>query len=278
MNTNNIQLTSVTIKGSKKHPILLDIRTPENVAHGTLLFLHGFKGFKDWGTFNLIADYFANLGFRFVKFNFSYNGGTIEDPIDFPDEKAFGENNLSTELNDLACVIDYLEEQGMISQSLAVIGHSRGGGIAILGAAEDERITHLSTLAAVADFGRRMPDFKALKTWQLTGVRYILNRRTKQNLPQFYQFVEDYNLNKSRLDIQKAARSLDIPYLIVHGKSDETVSIDDAVELKNACPSAQLLIIEDANHTFNGAHPYPSTELPLQTLNALEGIYQFLLN
>ncbi len=278
MNTNNIKLTSVTIKGSKKRLILLDIRTPENVAHGTLLLLHGFKGFKDWGTFNLIADYFANLGFRFVKFNFSYNGGTIENPIDFPDEKAFGENNLSTELNDLTCVIDYLEEQGMISQSLAVIGHSRGGGIAILGAAEDERITHLATLAAVADFGRRMPDYKALKTWELTGVRYVFNSRTKQNLPQFYQFFEDYRLNKNRLDIQKAARSLEIPYLIVHGKSDETVNIDDAVELKNACPSAQLLIIEDANHTFNGAHPYPSAELPLQTRSALEGIYQFLLN
>ena len=276
MNTEKKQFTSVTIPGSREKPILLDIRTPKNAAKGTLLFLHGFKGFKDWGTFNLIADYFTAKGYCFVKFNFSYNGGTVDQPIDFPDENAFGENNLSTELNDLSCVINYLESQRLIFHTLSVIGHSRGGGIAILGAAEDERISQLISMASVSDFGRRMPDYKAIKTWELTGVLYILNGRTKQNLPQFYQFYEDYQKNKSRLDILKAARSLSIPYLIVHGKDDVTVGLAEAEELKSACPNAELLIMDHANHTFNGFHPYDSSELPKETLKALEGIEVFL--
>jgi pimeloyl-ACP methyl ester carboxylesterase len=277
MNSQNNYLTSsAVINGSRNRSILLDFKIPKMVGKGTVLFLHGFKGFKDWGTFNLIGDFFANRGYTFVKFNFSYNGGTIDQPIDFPDENAFGENNYTTELNDLSVVIDYLQQEGMITHSLSLVGHSRGGGIAILGAAEDERVNRLITLSAVADFGSRMPDFKAINTWKLTGVRYILNGRTKQNLPQFYQFFEDYQNNKSRLDIQKAARRLEIPYLILHGNEDETVNLEEAKLLKNNCPSADLKIILNANHTFNGAHPYNKEELPEATEIALEEIIKFL--
>ena len=43
----------------------------------------------------------ARNGFAFVKFNFSHNGGTIENPIDFPDLKAFGNNTYGKEVADL---------------------------------------------------------------------------------------------------------------------------------------------------------------------------------
>ena len=54
-----------------------------------IIFCHGYKGFKDWGAWNLMAEAFAKIGFCFIKFNFSHNGGTIEQPIDFPDLEAF---------------------------------------------------------------------------------------------------------------------------------------------------------------------------------------------
>ena len=75
--------------------ILLDVRGP--VGGHTVIFCHGYKGFKDWGCWNLMADYLANHHICVVKFNFSCNGGTLSNPIDFPDLKAFGENNYSTE-------------------------------------------------------------------------------------------------------------------------------------------------------------------------------------
>ena len=58
-----------------------------------VIFSHGYKGFKDWGCWNLVAEAFKNSGFAFVKFNFSHNGGTIKQPLDFPDLDAFDENN-----------------------------------------------------------------------------------------------------------------------------------------------------------------------------------------
>lgn len=265
-----------TIAGSREKPLLIDSKRSEKVAKATILFVHGFKGFKDWGHFNLIAEHFAKNDYLFVKFNFSYNGGTIEDPLDFPDETAFGENNLSTELNDLELVIDFLEKNKMIHNQLILMGHSRGGAISIIKSAEDERIDKLITLAALSDFEARLPDYKAMKNWKLSGVRYLLNSRTKQNLPMFYQYYEDLMKNKARLNVINAAKSLIIPYLIVHGTADESVSFDDAVVLNNASNHSKLVKIENANHTFGGSHPYLEESLPLETAALMDKIEQFL--
>ena len=78
-----------------KRPIVYDIYYKENQESElpTVLFCHGYKGFKDWGAWDLVAKAFAEAGFFFVKFNFSHNGGTVEQPIDFQDLKAFSDNN-----------------------------------------------------------------------------------------------------------------------------------------------------------------------------------------
>ena len=122
-----------------------------------IIFCHGYKGFKDWGAWNLMAEAFAKAGFFFVKFNFSYNGGTMEQPIDFPDLEAFGNNNYSIELDDLDCVIDWvcsnseIKKEGNIN-NITLLGHSRGGGIVSIKAEEDSRIKKVISLAGVSDY------------------------------------------------------------------------------------------------------------------------------
>ena len=81
---------------SKHHnrSITYDIRYIENgQPKPILIFVHGFKGFKDWGPFNLVSEYFADLKYVFLKFNLSHNGTTPEAPLEFADLEAFGENN-----------------------------------------------------------------------------------------------------------------------------------------------------------------------------------------
>jgi len=164
-----------------------------------VLFCHGFKGFKDWGHFELIAKTLADAGFVCCKFNFSYNGGTEEQPIDFPDLEAFGQNNISTELDDLGCMIDawqkdeaFIPDEEVNRKDLAIIGHSRGGGACILKAAEDRRVKKLVTWAAVGSIGRMFKDLDLLQKWQDDGVIYIANGRTKQQMPMYYQYFEDF--------------------------------------------------------------------------------------
>ena len=100
------------IKGTHRE-ILFDVSYNESFEYELVpvIFMHGFKGYKDWGAFNLVAKEFAKKGFLFIKFNFSFNGTTVEKPCDFSDLEAFGNNNFTRELTDLDRVLDYLINQ-----------------------------------------------------------------------------------------------------------------------------------------------------------------------
>ena len=60
------------------------------------------------------------------------------------------------------------------------------------------------------------------------------------------------------LDILGAAARVTVPWLIVHGAEDETVSHQEAEALRAASPLAatRLLSVEGAGHTFGAGHPW----------------------
>ncbi len=235
------------LERKKSKPILIDITyIDENKKAPLVLFCHGYKGYKDWGAWNLMSRKLVNQGYTVVKFNFSHNGGTIDNPIDFPDLEAFSKNTYSQELLDLGNVIDWLFssnnpfQEYYSTHNFTLMGHSRGGGIAILKASQDDRVTKLVTLAAVSNFKSRFPKGDILKQWKEEGIRYVLNGRTKQQMPHLYQFYNDYIENKDQLDIQKAESELNIPHIIFHGDNDEAVSVNEAYRLKEINPNADL--------------------------------------
>lgn len=275
---------NIIISGSKDKPILLDFyykRTGK--PKPILIFSHGFKGFKDWGHFELLAQSFAEAGFIFVKFNFSYNGTTPKHPIDFADLEAFGNNNYSIELDDLGLVIEYvLKKQPFILDKefdflkLYLLGHSRGGGISILKAAEDNRVKKLITWASVSKFGQFLPA-NDMEQWKLSGVNYTYNSRTKQDMPLYYQLIEDLIQNADRLDILKLLPTVHCLFLIIHGNNDTTVPIEMAMELKENARFGTLKIIGDADHTFGGKHPWAEENLPIHVQQAIKASVSFLL-
>jgi pimeloyl-ACP methyl ester carboxylesterase len=233
-----------------------------------VLFTHGFKGFKDWGHFNLLARHFGEQGFVFIKFNFSYNGTTVEDHSDMHDLEAFGNNNFTLELDDLGALIDLLHDPaGPVLQSeldlnrIYLIGHSRGGGAVILKAAEDERVRAVATWSAVSDYDQRWTD-EQMQQWKQDGVWWIPNARTGQDMPLYYQIVEDFNQNRHRLYIPQVIKKMRQPLLILHGEEDETLPIDMAHELKQGKPDAEMHLLPETNHSFGGSHPYNQEELP----------------
>ena len=250
-----------SIEGQHGRPITFDVSKPEEAASGVVVFCHGFKGFKDWGHFNLVASEFAAHGLTFVKLNFSHNGTSAEHPQDFVDLEAFGNNNFSKELDDLESVLDWAEKNLQSDAvPLYLMGHSRGGGIAILKAAEDRRIQKLVTWSAVSDFESRFPE--DMERYKKEGVVYIPSARTHQNMPLYYQFVEDYYNNESRLNIPDKLNSVRIPYLIIHGLKDESVGVDNAEFLHSHSKGSMVKYIEGGGHTFGAKHPFEETHLP----------------
>ncbi|MBK8609427.1 MAG: alpha/beta hydrolase [Chitinophagaceae bacterium] len=277
-------IKNISIPGANKLPIALDIFfNDEPVKKPVVIYAHGFNGFKDWGNFDLIAQQFAAAGFTFVKFNFSHNGTAPEQPEDFVNLEAFGENNYTRQLNDLRLVVDWVcdaqnQYQPHINlNNISLIGHSMGGGIAILHAATDNRIQKLVGWASIAECKTPWGAWPAdkMQHWKETGVAYYNNSRTKQQMPMRYQLYEDYIQNKERLDIEKAIRQLQIPVLICHGNADPSVPVENARLLHCWQPSAQLFIT-GGDHVFNRKHPWTEKDLPAEMQTVVNKTLQFL--
>jgi len=248
-----------------------------------VIFCHGYKGFKDWGPWQLVAETFAKAGFIFLKFNFSLNGGTVTNPIDFPDLESFAMNNYSTELDDLDRVLNFVisensYESEMDLTNINVIGHSRGGGIALIKAEEDLKIKSVTTWAAVSDFKARFQEgTDAFKAWKTNGITYIENGRTKQQMPLYFQFYTDFIENEVQLTIKRAVMNLRKPQLIIHGREDATVSIKEAMALHSWNPKSQFEVVQEANHTFGTIHPWEEDKLPKDLLKAVNLTIKFLI-
>jgi pimeloyl-ACP methyl ester carboxylesterase len=271
------------LKRIDKKPILWDaIYSQNKVKNPLVIFCHGYKGFKDWGAWDLVAEAFADAGFFFVKFNFSHNGGTIDQPIDFPDLEAFSDNNYSIELEDLDDLINHLHssENSFIKNidlnHSILIGHSRGGGIATIYASKHNRITQLVTWAGVSDFGKRMGTTEELQQWKADGIKYVVNGRTKQKMPHKYQFYEDFKANEARFNIETSARKIRIPHLIVHAKEDPSVSFNEAVALHKFNPQSELFSVSDSDHVFGASHPLKNSTLPAKLLTVVVKTIDFI--
>ena len=275
---------NLIIQSQHQKPILTDtFYTQNGQAKPIVIFAHGFKGYKDWGCWNLVAEAFARQNLFFVKFNFSHNGGTKEQPIDFPDLEAFGNNNFIKELDDLQSVIDWVFREKSIqneidTSNITLIGHSRGGGIVALKASEDNRISKIITWAGVSDFEARFPKGEALALWRNQGVSYIENSRTKQQMPLYYQFYENFEQHKEQLHIQSAVNNLKIPYLILHGTNDTTVLFEEAKNLHSWNTKCELQLLEGANHTFGATHPWKKIFMPAHVQSIIEKSIVFVNN
>ncbi len=271
----NIQLT-----GENNRPFLLDYihAKTDDKNLPVIIFCHGFKGFKDWGAWDLMGSAFAKAGFLFIKFNYSHNGGTVEQPIDFPDLEAFGNNNYSIEVRDTQRVIDWVAASDLPvnKENITLMGHSRAGGIVTIVGQQDARIHRVISLAGVSDYADRFPKEEALEQWKKDGVYFIENGRTKQQMPLYYQFYKDFIAHEKELDIMAHASSLDKPYLIIHGDNDPAVDVEAARQLHRANPASQLKIIGGADHVFGASHPWDSEKLPRDMVEVVDVILNFI--
>lgn len=197
-------------------------------------------------------------------------GGTMEQPIDFPDLNSFANNNYTHELEDIDRVVKHLEDSKIYSQDLdlkniSLIGHSRGAGTVLIKTSEDTRIKKVITWAGVSDFKERFqegtPEFYK---WEKEGVIYGENSRTKQFMPHFFQFFEDFNKNETRFNIKKSVENLKVPFLVVHGSNDTSVLPIEGENLYSWNKKNKIERIKDADHVFSSSHPWQSKTLPIE--------------
>jgi len=270
-----IRIKNSTYRGSNNRLALYDLTIPVDFNGHLVVFIHGYMGFKDWGAWNKLSDFFTDNCFGFSKFNLTHNGTTIDAPYDFKDLDAFASNTYSKEVADVGYFLDHLSQEFKTLPTIHLLGHSRGGGIAFLNG-NDSRVTSIITLASISSIHARFSDQKMLEQWKKEGIRYVTNQRTHQQMPHNYEQYLDFLENKEKLSIEQITKSLHKPTLIIHGSEDISVSITEGEELSE-WTATPLVKIEHTDHVFGAKHPWNENYLPAPLKLACEKISEFIL-
>lgn len=210
---------------------------------------HGFKGFASWGFFPHLCEELQVRGIPSLRFDFSHNG-TGEDPEVFDRLDLFARQRFGREIDEIGAVTDWARGSGY--RDVVVIGHSRGGGSALLSAAE-KPVAGVVTLAGI-DSVHRFDD-ATIDAWRRDGVIRILNGRTNQEMPMHLEILEEVEADPDRFDILTRASRLDAPCWHWHGTADPTVEPDAAHRLGKAT-GGPVMLLEGTDHVFDVGHPF----------------------
>ncbi len=148
--------------------------------------------------------------------------------------------------------------------AIGLLGHSRGGGIALLEGAGDPRIGAVATWAAVSSFDRYTDRQK--QQWRKQGTFASKNMRTGQMMNLGIGLLDDLETRSENLDIRRAAATLARPLLILHGEQDISVGIEEGEQLRDAAGPAltDFESIPRTAHTFGVVHPFQGSNPVLE--------------
>jgi dienelactone hydrolase len=265
---NAVLETTVELQNELGLPVRVDLRRPEGGSPvPVVVILPGFKGFKDWGMFPPTARRLAEGGFATACVNTSRNGVRQGDVFD--DLEGFAKNTPGREREDVELVIARLRAGGFLpgldARRMGILGHSRGGGVALLVAARDPQIRAVVTWASIATFFRHTE--RALHEWRTTGRLEVPNMRTGQILWMDRSVLEDLETHRQDYDLERACGTVRAPCLFVHGERDESVDSGDARRLLAWCGAREkeIRIVPAAGHTFGAVHPWAGPTPAWQT-------------
>lgn len=193
-------------------------------THGTVVLCHGMESTKEGTKHQALATRLAALGYGCLRFDFSYvgeSGGRFEDLT------------ISGEVDDLAGACAFVRGRG--ARSLALVGSSLGGTVALLYAAGDADVRALVTIAAVSrplGIVERLGPAR-VAAWRERGYREEATGRLSRG------FLDDLACH----DVLATARAIRAATLVTHGDADDVVPVADAHALAAVLPEPHALAI-----------------------------------
>jgi dienelactone hydrolase len=244
------------IRNESGEPIGCDIRyDPGAGPRPVVVICHSFMSFKEWGFFPHTALRIAEEGFTTVSFNFSRSG--VPPGADrITDFDAFASNSFTKEIGDLASVVRAVREGGLCGaegdpRKIALLGHSRGGGVAVAVASGDPGLAAIVTWSAISTFDRWTAHQK--ESWRKEGFLPLSGPAVGGPLRLGRETLHDLDHTLGEIDPLLRAPYITVPWLILHGKADVTVAPGEAEALAAASGSGKtrLLLLDAVGHLYN---------------------------
>jgi alpha-beta hydrolase superfamily lysophospholipase len=165
-------------------------------------------------------------------------------------------------VNDAEAWIKLLKQDERFSKVI-VVGHSEGSLIGMIAANNAKADAYISVAGAGQPADKILREqLKNLPPDVLKVVLPILDSlaagKTVDDVDPslsalFRLSVQPYMISWFKYDPRTEIKKLTIPVLILQGTTDIQVSVDDAKNLSNANPKAQIMVIDNMNHIFKEA-------------------------
>jgi len=224
------------------------LHLPENIKQKKvplILILHGFVGNKvgEHRLFVKAARYFTKKGYAVFRFDFS---GCGESDGDYADV------TVTKQLAEVQAVLNYVSKLKEVdANKITLVGHSLGGTVASITAAEDCRIKNLILWSPV---GRPYED--------ITGIlgEQALEVSRKNGLVDYKGFYVSELFLK---DLKKhrpleAIRSYKNAALIIHANEDEDIPKEHAARYLKVLQQRAIQVRVDAHYVEKADHTFSS--------------------
>jgi len=271
------------LPGAEGETILGVTDTCADEPRASVLFLHGHKGFYNYGCYPVLADRLRRaLPVCVHRFNASHSGAT-RDESTFARPDLFAKDTWNKQVIDLRAVIRAARrgELPRVEAGLpvVVIGHSRGGTAALLSAGRDgapeENPDALVSMSAPSYAASKVEDKK--QEIAESGRLACPSARTGQDLYMAPGWLEEQLVDPGAHDVLALAATIGAPSLIVHGADDETIPLRCAHELAETIPAGELAVIDRCDHVFNTTHPADVNAEPSAALREMiESVTRFV--
>lgn len=206
----------------------------------TIIMAHGFNATLE--QYDSFAEHFAKLGY--LVYSFDFFGGS-------PRTKSGGQDMLdmsvTTELHDLAQVVDQLTAEPFVDASqISLMGTSQGGVVTSLYAADHPERVHqlLLIFPAFVLFDDVKDTYKRLGSPALDA---IPEKVTHHNATLGSIYIKD----ALAIDITEKQKAIAVPTIIVHGTADTIAPYHYAEEAKQTIPDATLVTVEGRGHRID---------------------------
>jgi alpha/beta superfamily hydrolase len=249
-----------------------EVYIPKTFPAPAVLICHGMnaRGFHLLKIYSQLARTACDNGFAVLLFDFRGVGRSM-GKYDY----GFGEQE------DVKCALNYLADRDeVLGNRIFVVGHSLGGAVSLYALQNEKRVKGLALWSVPKNH-----DYNVRK--------FIRNRRGKFRLQLFLAMakidsalgiagflrMEVYGIKLRPKHVKEKLMTLDecdaasrlkgIPLLVVNGRSDEIVGVDEAEEVYGAANEPKsLLIVESGDHVFR----HKENELVQKTMDWIKGL------